>query len=191
MQNLLDVKKLSIFVAIFVLTVVSSVLYQPLELKAYSYSGIHWSSYPVSVDTGDASLPSAWITSIAHSMSTWNSQTSPFYFNVGYSGHQIKVQNNGNNGVPAAVYYSYDGSNHMIDADMYFNSYYSWSTSGEAGKYDVENVATHEFGHWLVLNDLYGGGDTEKTMYGYVSTGETKKRTLTTDDINGINAIYP
>jgi hypothetical protein len=191
MQNLLSIKKLSIFVVVFTLVVVSSAFYKPTELKAYSYSGIHWSSYPVSVDTGDASVPLSWITPLAQSMATWNSQTSPFYFNVGYSGHQIKVQNSGNNGAPATAYISYDGSNHITDVDVYFNSYYSWSTSGEAGKYDVKNVATHEFGHWLMLNDLYGGGDTEKTMYGYVSTGETKKRTLETDDINGINAIYP
>jgi hypothetical protein len=55
----------------------------------------------------------------------------------------------------------------------------------------VRNVATHEFGHFLTLGDLNGGGDTEKTMYYNVATGETKKQTLETDDINGINYIYP
>lgn len=124
-------------------------------------------------------------------MSTWNAQTSPFYFNVGYAGHRITVANSGDTGTLALTTYSYDGNNHLTDSDTVFNSYYTWSTSGEAGKYDVQNVMTHEFGHWLVLNDLYGGGDTEKTMYGYVSTGETKKRSLDADDINGINYIYP
>jgi len=40
------------------------------------------------------------------------------------------------------------------------------------------------------LNDLYGGSDSEKTMYGYANTGETKKRSLETDDKNGIKYIY-
>jgi hypothetical protein len=72
-----------------------------------------------------------------------------------------------------------------------FNTCYSWSASGEAGKIDVQNVATHELGHWLTLLDLCGGGDSDKTMYGYTYAGETKKRTLDSDDIAGINYIYP
>jgi len=90
----------------------------------------------------------------------------------------------------ATTYYSYSGST-LTDCDTVFNTYYSWSTSGQAGYYDVQNIATHELGHWLQLNDLYGGGDTEKTMYGYSATGETKKRTLESDDLSGINYIYP
>ena len=50
---------------------------------------------------------------------------------------------------------------------------------------------THEFGHALGLLDLYGGSDSEKTMYGYAYPGETKKRTLHSDDINGVQTIYP
>jgi hypothetical protein len=91
--------------------------------------------------------------------------------------------------MPAVTYFSYSG-NALIDADTYFNTYYPWSTSGQSGYYDVQNVLTHELGHWLVLNDLYSSQDSEKTMYGYTSTGETKKRSLDADDINGINAIY-
>ncbi|WP_048138926.1 matrixin family metalloprotease [Methanosarcina horonobensis] len=69
-----------------------------------------------------------------------------------------------------------------------FNSDYSWSTSGESGKYDVQNIDTHEFGHWLSLGDT---SNTEATMYKYANLGETKKRSLTSDDIAGIRSIYP
>jgi hypothetical protein len=55
---------------------------------------------------------------------------------------------------------------------------------------DIRNVATHEFGHFLCLADLYGAGDTLKTMYGVVNYCELKKRSLHSDDINGIIAIY-
>ncbi len=73
---------------------------------------------------------------------------------------------------------------------MRFNTYYSWSTIGASGTYDVQNVGTHEHGHSLCLADLYSGVDSEKTMYGYVSAGETKKQTLDLDDINGITYLY-
>ena len=55
---------------------------------------------------------------------------------------------------------------------------------------DIWNIATHESGHSLCLGDLYGGGDSAKTMYGYASNCDTHARTLHSDDINGIIAIY-
>ena len=79
----------------------------------------------------------------------------------------------------------------ILECDIEFQDYYTWSSTGEAGKYDVQNIGTHEFGHTLNLGDLYGSGDTEKAMYGYSSAGETKKRTLHQDDIDGICYIYP
>ncbi len=77
------------------------------------------------------------------------------------------------------------------DCRVRFNTSWGWSTSGEAGKLDVQNIATHELGHWLLLGDLYGAGDTEKTMYGSTAYGETKKRTLESDDIAGVRHLYP
>ena len=55
--------------------------------------------------------------------------------------------------------------------------------------YDVQTVALHELGHYLLLNDLYNSSDSAKVMYGYVSTGTTK-RVLNSDDIAGIQNIY-
>ncbi len=80
----------------------------------------------------------------------------------------------------------------MKDVDIVFNGDdFSWSTSGESGKMDVQNIATHEIGHFLGLDDLYSSSDSEATMYGYAAPGETKKRTLTEDDKNGIRFLYP
>ncbi len=79
----------------------------------------------------------------------------------------------------------------IYECDIEFQDFYTWSSTGEAGKYDIQAIAAHEFGHTLSLGDLYGGGDTEKTMYGYGSTGDTKARTLHQDDIDGIHYIYP
>jgi hypothetical protein len=157
--------------------------------QAYSYAGIKWGGTSVGVDVSDASWPSSWISSLASGMSAWNGASSPFTFNSSSSGHKFTRSNMGT-GALAITTTTSSGST-VTDSDTNFNLYYSWSTSGDGCCYDVQNVATHELGHWLVLNDLYGGGDTEKTMYYSASAGETKKRTLDADDTNGINYIYP
>ncbi|MFH1462166.1 MAG: matrixin family metalloprotease [bacterium] len=77
----------------------------------------------------------------------------------------------------------------IVDSDVVFNTYYGWSTDGESGKMDLQNIATHEFGH-NGLNDLYMPPSQELTMYGYSGYGETDKQTLGTGDISGIQALY-
>jgi hypothetical protein len=62
--------------------------------------------------------------------------------------------------------------------------------NGDPTSFDVTDIATHEFGHWLVLGDLYRPGTSLLTMYGYSSEGETYKDTLAAGDILGIQAIY-
>ncbi|MGQ9782135.1 MAG: matrixin family metalloprotease [Nitrososphaeria archaeon] len=77
----------------------------------------------------------------------------------------------------------------IVEFDTIFNTYYPWSTSGEAGKMDLQNIATHELGH-NGLADLRPPRDAELTMY-YASTfGETKKRSLGVGDILGIQELY-
>lgn len=77
------------------------------------------------------------------------------------------------------------------DSDIRFNTTYPWSTLGSSGYYDVQNIAAHELGHSLSLDNLYDSADSEKTMYGYSSVGETKKRSLDPDDVAGIAYLYP
>jgi PKD repeat protein len=77
-----------------------------------------------------------------------------------------------------------------LDSDIEFNTNFPWETNGSSNSYDVQNVGTHEFGHSVGLADLYAAADSEKTMYGYSSKGETKQRTLEQDDINGIIYLY-
>ena len=66
---------------------------------------------------------------------------------------------------------------------------FDWSTSGEAGKMDYENIAAHEFGHSAGMGHP-DGSCTEETMYSFASNGETKKRGLNPGDIAGINELY-
>lgn len=80
----------------------------------------------------------------------------------------------------------------VYEFDIFFNGVnYMWTTTGQSGRYDVQNIATHESGHSLNLQDIYGSVDAAKTMYGYSSVNETSKRTLEPDDIAGCQYIQP
>jgi len=79
----------------------------------------------------------------------------------------------------------------LVEWDMIFDDVdFDWSATGESDKMDFENIATHELGHSVGLDDLYDERSSEQTMYGYAGYGETKKRTLEDGDINGVYRLY-
>jgi hypothetical protein len=89
-------------------------------------------------------------------------------------------------------------SGEVLEVDTVFNKKLRWAnfpnspdcqTSIDA--YDLQNIATHEFGHWIGLDDLFDDADKDLTMYGFGAGGEVKKRTLGTGDISGKNALEP
>lgn len=61
------------------------------------------------------------------------------------------------------------------------------ATVPTTGKYDVSNIDTHEFGHFVGLDHVQDG---QQTMYGYSGTDEVSKRSLECGDINGIQKLY-
>jgi M6 family metalloprotease-like protein len=88
------------------------------------------------------------------------------------------------------VTYLWSSRGQMLETDTILNTYYGWSLSGESGKMDVQNIMTHEFGHWCGLGDLYKNSDYWLTMYGYSDYGFISARTLGLGDKKGIIAIY-
>ncbi len=79
----------------------------------------------------------------------------------------------------------------LVEWDQVYDGVdFGWSSSGEAGKMDFENIATHELGHSVGLDDLYEDRCSEMTMYGYADFGETKKRSLEDGDKRGIQELY-
>ncbi|MEE8582465.1 MAG: hypothetical protein V3S61_01160, partial [Dehalococcoidales bacterium] len=91
----------------------------------------------------------------------------------------------------------------IIDVDMAFNSSSSFAwhqnesdddwAEGNTAAYDVDvqNIATHEAGHWLMLGDMYNKPAGEQTMFGIGYEFGLQKRTLESGDIAGIEEIYP
>jgi len=78
----------------------------------------------------------------------------------------------------------------LVEWDLVFNEVdYDWSSTGEAGKMDFENITTHELGHAVGMGHPEDSC-TEETMYRFADFGETKKRTLEAGDIAGIQKLY-
>ncbi len=83
------------------------------------------------------------------------------------------------------------GGRELVEWDQVYDDFdFDWSESGEPGKMDFENIATHELGHSAGLDDLYDSACSAETMYGYAAEGETKKRTLEAGDITGVQKLY-
>jgi hypothetical protein len=102
-------------------------------------------------------------------------------------------------GSALAVTYTwyYTSTHEVAEVDTILNKKFPWSWSGNNGgcanssSYDVQDILTHEIGHWMGLDDEYASSYSDNTMFGYGSKGEIKKDTLSTGDITGVQAIYP
>jgi hypothetical protein len=109
--------------------------------------------------------------------------------------HRYDVLFGSVSGGAVAITYTWTWSSGEIESDTVFNRSYPWFIAASVGdgctesvaKYDLANVATHEFGHTYGLDHVNARFDT---MYPYVYTGETLKRTLAVGDSNGIRALY-
>ena len=86
----------------------------------------------------------------------------------------------------------------LLEFDIEFNTRFIWGIDpdGEGDGYilegamDIKNIATHEVGHTLVLDDLYQKQYAQLTMYGYSDYGEVKKVSLEPGDVAGLYKLY-
>jgi hypothetical protein len=168
----------------------------------YVLLGFHWYSainYYINPKNSYRFSTTTVVNTITASANAWDSQTSYQVFNYRGTTTRTAGRRDGYNVVSWSLYYSrnviavtsiwYSGSR-IVETDCRMNTVFKWSLKGEAGKMDVQNIMTHEFGHWCGLADLYSDTDYWLTMYGYAGYGETYKRSLGLGDINGLKAIY-
>lgn len=198
---------------IMVMGTIMTVSLSPLTTFAYSFSGKKWNNPLVYYSVNNIFAQSFQI-AIRKAEQTWNNGGSGFRFSYtgttdrnpdvwdinyrsdGYS--DIGFSNRGDTGKIAGTRVSPDDSAIITEADVTLNIYYEFTTTGESEKYDLQDVLTHEFGHWLKLDDLYAQGPPswcslwvwESTMCYFIEPGETRKRDIEGDDKSGIEAIY-
>ena len=92
----------------------------------------------------------------------------------------------------------------IVEADVFFNTAFEWSTSGAANAFDLQSVATHEIGHFIGLGhsllgetELQANGSRRVLAAASVmfpiafGRGVTADRELQPDDIAGVSSLYP
>jgi MYXO-CTERM domain-containing protein len=166
-----------------------------------------WTSLPVSwslnqngsVDLGFATTEATMLTAFA----TW-SEPPCSAFATNYLGSTTRMPGSDGQNVlgwlESGWYYgggtigvtttAFMSSTALSEADIVFNGVnFTWSTSGGGGStVDAQSIATHEMGHFLGLDHPpCTMGQTMCAMY----SGGIEERTLTTDDIDGVCALYP
>ncbi len=94
--------------------------------------------------------------------------------------------------IAVTTWFYFISSHQIFEADIGFNAqHYTWATNGVGTSMDIGNIGTHEEGHTIGFLDLYGTDDALKTMYGYGANGETQKRALALEDVQGAEYVYP
>lgn len=156
--------------------------------SAYALKGFYWHSGHATMHK-DSSIPSSWATPFNNAANAWNNAGADFYYSWAVASNNVLYYTPlSNNSILATTYYDYNGDE-FESFYVEFNSNKAWSTAsgGEVGKFDVQSIATHEFGHGLGLGHSAVG---EATMVSGYTTNAIWKRSLHSDDINGIKAIY-
>ncbi|KXA90414.1 hypothetical protein AKJ37_07220 [candidate division MSBL1 archaeon SCGC-AAA259I09] len=84
----------------------------------------------------------------------------------------------------------------VLEFDIVLNSNVDWGIDpdGEGpatiNAYDIQNIATHEAGHTLALQDIYDDDYANLTMFYRSEIGSTNKISLENGDINGLQTLY-
>jgi hypothetical protein len=146
------------------------------------------------------------IAAIGRAAATWNTAGSPLTLTysgthdattTGYDGKSEILWGSAPPGALAMATCFTQGTQ-ILEADMIFDKDNLWSAEAghrAANVFDVESIALHEFGHFLMLADLYGDvGDSiydhGKVMYGACDSLGATRRILDPDDQAGLQWIY-
>jgi hypothetical protein len=106
----------------------------------------------------------------------------------------IELNNNGRictGSCLAATLIGYYTGNIIYDADVYTNTRYSFTSSGEtdgcSGEFDMDGIMVHEVGHVIGIGHSNVAG---ATMYPTVSSCNFNNRTLEADDRAAMTDLY-
>jgi len=170
---------------------------------AYVANGPTWSQAQTPYYINSANLDLAGFsaeTAVRSGADAWQQQSAAFRFTYSglssqttttYDGINLVLFRNASSGSAIATTYWWSSGSRIVDADIVF-----WDgafrffagSAGCSGGFYIEDIASHEFGHALGLGH---STSTNATMYPTVSSCNMGNRTLDTDDIAGVRALYP
>lgn len=172
----------------------------------YATSGFKWTANTTSWGYNNAGAAAGVSGSASSAMTAgaavWNTAGSNFSFTGGFaSGAGTGACGGGTDGSNTVGWAAQSGSvlavtctwynsggggfASAVEFDMQFDPDWTWTT-GLPITIDLQSVATHEFGHALGLNH---SGSGAAVMYASYGSG-SDKRSLTADDISGVQFIY-
>jgi hypothetical protein len=180
----------------------------PKTTTCYKLMGVKWTKLPVvysiNPQTQEPLSEDFVISAISTGAETWDDKTSKELFSTSGDPDYSVVfgKLDGKNAIAFAQYsesnviaitsvWYYRTKGQIVESDMLFNEYWVWGAAESEGtQMDIQNIATHEFGHVVGLADLDTDSCKEVTMFGYSGNEEVKKRTLEMPDITGLQKIY-
>jgi Matrixin len=177
-----------------------------VHLGAYALSGHRWKTsqvpFYVNPANNDVSQDAA-ITALQAGAANWSAQTTAGV-NIYYAGrtngtsitlnnkNEIFFRNTSSGSTIATTYWWYGSDGKLLDADMmFYDGGFKFFTgqSGCSGGVFVEDIATHEFGHFIGINH---SSDSTATMYPTTSGWcNMSWRYLSQDDVNAVQTLYP
>ncbi len=176
--------------------------------RCYDLLGIKWKTFPIKYTINPINSQgieqSFIVDALSKSTRTWDNATSkrlfgsytidpnaPFGIFDGKNTLAFGL-NHPNPSVVAVTYtWYYSTSKKIVEFDISFETDYPWGDGTvDPLKMDLRDIATHEIGHGVGLDDLYSLSCIDETMFGYALIGEINKRTLNRGDISGIHALY-
>jgi hypothetical protein len=162
--------------------------------------GVRWASDDLPVDcvVYTSGAPTGAVGAVTAAFDEWESWTSTNIYGVIKNTPDPEISNtiswgpiDGPGGAIAMTQFMfYVNTKELIKFDIIFDVEEFWSTDGATDTFDVQNVATHELGHTLVLDDLRSPRDGALTMHAYTWPEDVTKSSLGSGDIRGIQAIY-
>jgi hypothetical protein len=158
----------------------------------------------VYTENGEGIDPVDFVFAISEAAGEWDSWTSAGL--VGdiseKSSGRASVSLNGENavffgdysqdGVIAVASYWYSrATREIVECDIMFDTDFQWGDAKvNPGLMDLQNIATHELGHFFNLADIYDASKSILTMYGYSDEGDIHARDLAAGDIAGIQKVF-
>jgi Matrixin len=95
------------------------------------------------------------------------------------------------NVIAVASYWYSRVTREIFECDIMFNAAFAWGDAeADPEIMDLQNIATHELGHFFNLADIYDTSKDYLTMYGYSWEGDLQKRDLAIGDIAGIQKVF-
>ena len=194
--------KSSTHIAVAATAVALAAVLSTVGTYAYTTYG-HWNASQVTYYVNPANTDvsnSAALSALADGASAWSSQSNASIAlsyggqvndtSTGYDSRNVVIFRNESSGSTIASTYSWASGGVLVDSDIIFHDggwdFFTGSSGCVSGAY-IEDIAAHEFGHMLGLQH---SSDNAATMYPSYSRCTTEGRSLSADDIAGIESLY-